>query len=87
MCENVQERILLLISFRRQFAQVKALCNMRASITEEVATDLGIEVLHAADGKVLLGVFNVPALDGIIESVPKGSFADFLKCARLHTFF
>ncbi len=86
MCSEVQERILLLISSRRQFAQVKALCNMRASMSEAVATDLGIEVLHAADGEVLLGVFNVPALDGIIDSAPKGAFADFvLSCARLHT--
>jgi hypothetical protein len=73
MSEAVQKRVLVLIETREQLAQTKALLDMRSDLDVETAKKLGITVIKVSkDGKVELGVFQVPAVLDIFSSTPKG---------------
>lgn len=71
--EDAQAQVLRVVNIRRHFAGVAMLHDMRTNMTAEGAERNGVSVLHAADGKVLLGVFDVPAVDHSITGAPKGA--------------
>ena len=73
MCLEVQQRVLDLRQAESKLAAIKALSNMRAGLEEKDAAKFGIEVLFARDGKVQLGVFDVPDVDTFLGYPPKGA--------------
>ena len=75
MCLEVQQRVLDLRQAESKLAAIKALSNMRADLEEKDAAKFGIKVLHARDGKVQLGVFDVPDVDTFLGSPPKGAWS------------
>jgi hypothetical protein len=73
MCLEVQERVLKLLQAESQLTAVKALSNMRGDIDQKDAAKFGIKVLLARGRKILLGVFDVPALENVVDlNAPKG---------------
>ena len=74
MCHEVQQNVLKCLQAKASLSAVKALSNMRAGIKEADAAKFGIKVLLARDGKILLGLFDVPELNNIVDvSAPKGT--------------
>jgi hypothetical protein len=72
ICPELQQRVMHLLDAHRQLLKVKALSNMRDDIDLNQAAELGIQVLRAEGDKVLLGVFDVPAIQPYLTIAPKG---------------
>jgi hypothetical protein len=72
MSQDAQEQTGRLVAMRKSLAGVKVLMDMKPDMDEKQAEAAGVTVLHAVDGKVLLGVFDVAAVDSKITAGPKG---------------
>jgi chromosome segregation ATPase len=73
MSQEVQERVLQLLDAKKTLGAVNALHHMRSELSVSDAAKFGIEVLHARDGMVQLGYFDVPAILAFLQSPPKGA--------------
>ena len=75
MSQDAQVQAGRLVAMRKSLAGVKLLLCMQPDMDEQQAKAAGITVLRVVDGKVVLGVFDVPAIDSNITVAPKGVYA------------
>lgn len=73
MSQETQERVQVLLQDQAALAAVKVFSQMRSDMGVEEAEALGITVVHSREGKVELGVFDVPVVTGTIQKLPKGT--------------
>ena len=75
MSQDTQAQVGRLVSMRKALSAVATLKDMPTSMTVKEAKANGVTVLLAADGKVELGIFNVPAIaNSICATIPKGVY-------------
>ena len=73
MSQETQQRVTVLLQDQAAVAAVKVFSQMRSDMGVEEAEALGITVVHSREGKVELGVFDVPVVTGTIQKLPKGT--------------
>ena len=75
MSQDTQVQVDRLVAMRKSLAGVKLLLGMQPDMDEQQAQAADVTVLRVVDGKVVLGVFDVPAIDSVITAGPKGAYA------------
>lgn len=75
MSQVAQVQASRLITMRKSLKRVKLLLGMQPHLNEQQANAVDITALRVVDGKVVLGVFDVPAIDSTITTGPKGVYA------------
>ena len=73
MSQETQQRVTVLLQDQAAVAAVKVFSQMRSDMGVDEAEALGITVVHSREGKVELGVFDVPVVTGTIQKLPKGA--------------
>jgi len=71
MSQETQQRVKVLLQDQAALAAVKVFSQMRSDMGVEEAEALDITVVHSSEGKVELGVFDVPAVT--VTMPPKGA--------------